>query len=203
MAYEIQAEPGENILLDLDFQVSPGSGTGFIVTGGALARESKKRERLRLAISDQAVYLPATRFVVSGDPHYFRRVAREQVRAVCVQRLRPYGLWIAAALMAAAGLVTEIMVMLPLVTQARGTYQVSGWPLAILVGGLLLPIAGKGRARLVVHLAKGRFGWNAPLVVDRASKQRIAAALDEIVAACRKAGFPVSDERERVTVPAS
>src|SRR5437899_1214811 len=83
--------------------------------------------------------------------------------------------------------------MLPLVTQARGTYQVSGWPLAILVGGLLLPIAGKGRARLVVHLAKGRFGWNAPLVVDRASKQRIAAALDEIVAACRKAGFPVSD----------
>lgn len=81
-------------------------------------------------------------------------------------------------------------------TRALGSYEVSGWPLAILVGGLLLPIAGRGRSRLVVQLAKGRFGWNAPLVIDRRSKERIASALDTVVTACRQAGFPVTDERE-------
>jgi hypothetical protein len=141
--------------------------------------------------------------VVSGDPSYFRRVPREQVRSIGVQRLRPYGLWVAAALMATVGLAIEIMMMMPLVGQEPGSYTVSGWPLALLVGGLLLPIAGRGRTRLVVQLAKGRFGWNAPLVLDRASKQRIAAALDGVVTACRKAGFPLSDERETITAAAS
>lgn len=203
MAYSIEAEPGEKVLLDLDFQVSARPSAGFTAGSRALARESNKRERLRLGVSDRALYLPATRFVVSGDPFYFRRVPREQVHEIRVQRLRPYGLWIAAAVMVAAGLIVEILMMTPLVTQSPGTYQVSGWPLAILVGGLLLPIAGRGRSRLVIQMAKGRFGWNSPLVIDRASKQRIAAALDEVLKACRGADLQVSDERALASAGAS
>src|SRR5207253_164796 len=100
------------------------------------------------------------RFVVSGDPTYFRRVPKEQVKEVRVQSLRPYGLWVAAALMVAAGLITEILMMMPLVEQIPGRYRVSGWPLAILVGGLLLPLAARGRQRLVMQMEKGRFRWD-------------------------------------------
>jgi hypothetical protein len=195
VAYDIQAEPGETVLLDMDFEVYPGRESKILARGSGLAREAKRQERLRLAISDRAIYLPATRFVVSGDATYFRRVSREDVREVRVQTLRPYGMWVAAALMVAAGLATEIAMMWPLVTQMPGTYRVSGWPLAILVVGLLLPFAARGRQRLAIQLKKGRFGWNAPLVMDRGAKQRIAAALDEVLKACQAGGYQVMDDR--------
>src|SRR5262249_13295112 len=156
----IEAEPGEIVLLDLDFQVSQSAKSGGAIVSPALAREAKV-QRLRIAISDRAFYLPATRFVVSGDPTYFRRVPKEQVQEVRVERLRPYGLWVAAALMVAFGLLFGVSMMWPLLTQTPGTYRVSGVPLALLAGGLLLPVMGKGRRRLMVQLNKGRFGWNA------------------------------------------
>jgi hypothetical protein len=195
MAYIMELEPGETVLLDLDFQVSQQRNAGVTAASSALAREAKKQERLRIGISDRAFYLPATRLVFSGDPTYFRRVPREQVAEIRVERLRPFGLWIAAALMVAAGLAVEIIMMWPLLTQAPGTYTVSGWPLAVFVGGLLLPLAARGRQRLAIQLKKGRFGWNAPLVLDRASKQRIAATLDDILKACQAGGYHVVDDR--------
>jgi hypothetical protein len=186
MAYIIEVEPGENVLLDVSFRASQKE---------IVHRASEKPEDLRMAISDRAFYFAAKRFVVSGDPTYFRRVPKDQVSEVRVQSLRPYGLWVAAALMVAAGLVTEVLMMWPLVTQAPGTFRVSGWPLAVLVGGLVLPLAAKGRQRLVVQMLKGRFKWDPPLVVDRASKQRIVATLDDILKACRTAGVQVTDDR--------
>jgi hypothetical protein len=195
MAYIMELEPGETVLLDLDFQVSQQRNAGVTAASSALAREAKKQERLRIGISDRAFYLPATRLVFSGDPTYFRRVPREQVAEIRVERLRPFGLWIAAALMVAAGLAVEVIMMWPLLTQAPGTSTVSGWPLAVFVGGLLLPLAARGRQRLAIQLKKGRFGWNAPLVLDRASKQRIAATLDDILKACQAGGYHVVDDR--------
>jgi hypothetical protein len=177
MPYEIQAEPGEKVLLDLAFQVSEES------------------ESFRFGVSDRALYLPSKRFVVAGDPRCFRRVPRAQVIEVRVQDLRPHGLWIAAALMAAAGLVTQILMLMPFFTDLEGEFVLSGWPLALLVGGLLLPLAARGRQRMVVRMVDRSFKWYPPLVVDRASKRRIAATLAEIVAACRTAGLQVNDER--------
>jgi hypothetical protein len=186
MAYIVEAEPGENVLLDVEFRASQKD---------IVYRASQRPPDLRMAISDRAFYFAATRFVVSGDPTYFRRVPKDQVREVRVQSLRPYGLWVAAALMVAAGLVTEILMMWPLVTQIPGTYRVSGWPLAILVGGLVLPFASKSRQRLMIQMVKGRFKWEPPLVLDRASKQRIAATLDDILKACQAGGYQVVDDR--------
>lgn len=55
----------------------------------------------------------------------------------------------------------------------------------------------------MVPLAKGRFGWNAPLVIDRRTKQRIAATLDTVATACCQAGFPATDERQPAPAAAS
>jgi hypothetical protein len=184
----IQPEPGEKILLDLAFQASEEPIAHL---------HGQRPEELRLGISDRAIYLPAQRLVALRDPRYFRRVPKEQVTEVQVRTPRPYGLWIVAVLMVVIGLSTEILMMMPLVLQTPGTYRVSGWPLALLVGGLVLPLTARGRLHLIVILRRGRFRWKPPLVVDRASKQRIAAALDEILTACRTAGIPVSDERKR------
>lgn len=186
MAYVMELEPGENVLLDVTFRASDKD---------IVRRSSQRPPDLRMGISDRAFYFAATRFVVSGDPTYFRRVPKDQVRDVRVQAVRPYGLWVMAALMVIAGLVTEVLMMWPLVTQVPGTYRVSGWPLAILVGGLLLPFAARGRHRLVIQMVKGRFKWDPPLVIDRGSKQRIAATLDDILKASRAAGVQVIDDR--------
>jgi len=113
--------------------------------------------------------------------------------APSIEPLHPYGLWIVAGFMVMAGLLCEVAMMLPLVMQESGKHLVSGWPLALLVGGLLLPLAAKGRKRLVVSMEEGRFKWDPPLVVDRASKRQVAATMEKIVEACKAVDVRVAD----------
>jgi hypothetical protein len=77
----------------------------------------------------------------------------------------------------------------------RAGGKMNGLPIAIFVGGLILPFIARGRFGLVVTLAKGKFRWKPPLVVDRASKENVAAVLAAIVQGCRSAGIHVLDER--------
>lgn len=72
----------------------------------------------------------------------------------------------------------------------------SGWPLAILVGGLVLPFAARGHYGLVIASErKAPYRWKPPIVIDRLSEDRIAFILTSIAQAARKVGLRVIDER--------
>jgi hypothetical protein len=110
------------------------------------------------AVTDRAVYVPATRLVFSGDPHYLKKVPLSEVREVRVEPIRPYAAW------------------------------VSAWPLALLVGGGLLPFVARGRHRLVVAFQKGAFCWTPPLLVDRESREHVQSILTDVLRAAANAG---------------
>lgn len=176
MPYTIESEPGEEVLLRVRFSPSPNSPP------------------FNFAVSNRALYLPATKLVVHGDPTCFRRVPKAEVTEIGIQPLKPYALWVFSALMVAAGAVSGFWMMMPFFSGMQGTFQVSGYPLAVLVGGLLLPLAARGRRRLLVRMGRKSYAWTPPLVLDRESKDRIQAVMTQVTDACREAGMPVPHE---------
>jgi hypothetical protein len=79
--------------------------------------------------------------------------------------------------------------LLPFLMQWEGKFRVSGWPLALIICGLLMPPAARGRRRLTVQMARGCYRWTPPLVVDGPSKREVASTLASSVDACRTAGI--------------
>jgi hypothetical protein len=179
MAYEVVPETGETMQVSIRLSLS------------------KKAQPFCFAVSDRAIYIPRIKFIAKTDPYYFQRVRLEQVQHVTIKRLPPYALWLLAGLMIPIGLVTTIWMMEPVLRNQPGTHHISGWPIAVFVCGFLVPFVAKGRFGLDVSFSDGRYRWKPPLVVDKASKQRVAEAIQRIVEACEKVGVRISDERRR------
>jgi hypothetical protein len=180
MAYEIVAEPGEEVEASIELKLS------------------KKAQPFFFAVSNRAFYIPRIKLIAKTDPYYFQRVRLEQVEQVTVKRLAPYALWLLAGLMITIGLLTTIWMMEPVLRNEPGTHRISGWPIAVFVCGFLVPLAAKGRFGLEIVFSGGKYRWKPPLVVDKMSKQKIAQAFQTIIEACQKVGARVLDKREGV-----
>lgn len=170
---------------------------GEMVTTRVELRLSSKAQPFYFAVSNRAIYIPRVKLIAKSDPYHFERVPLNQLQKVAVQRLRPFALWLLASLMIPAGLFTTLFMMEPLLKNVPGTYHVSGWPFAILVGGMLIPFAAKGRFGLEVRFQGGKYLWKPPLVVDKASREKVADTLQTLVNAMQGVGVQVSDERTR------
>src|SRR5215218_451432 len=124
MPYTVNLEPGEHLIKELSLVISP------------------KVAPFHFAVTNQALYLPAKKLIAVSDPYYYRRVPHSEVTEVAIRRIRPYVLWFIGALMFVAGLVVTVLMMWPLLTPGiYGRFTVSGWPVAVCVGGLLIPFA--------------------------------------------------------------
>jgi hypothetical protein len=174
MAYKPELEPNEKLALEIAFKVS------------------EKAAVFDFAVSDHALYWPATKAFAVNDATYFKRIRNNEISEVGVRRLPPYGLCGVSVLMVLAGLATAYFMYAPLINHDPGEHRVSGWPIAIFVGGIPLPFAARGRLGLEVKTHDKKFRWKPPLVVDKVSKQKIQATFDEIVAACEKSGLRVT-----------
>lgn len=174
MAFKPELEPNEKLELQIAFRISEKSGV------------------FNFAVSDQAIYWPMTKAFAMNDPNYFKRIRNNEISEVCIRRLPPYGLWIFAAIMLLVGLASTVFMLAPIISHDPGTYTVSGWPFALIVGGILMPFATRGRFGLEVRTHGKKFRWKPPLVVDKASKQKIRATFDQIADACEKSGLRVN-----------
>jgi hypothetical protein len=152
---------------------------------------SKKARPFAFAVSNRAVYIPRIKLIAKTDPYYFQRVPISQIQRVTIRRLPPYALWALAAVMIPVGLWTTFVMMQPILMKVPGTHHVSGWPISLFVCGFLVPFVARGRYGMEIAFSGGRYRWKPPLVVDKASKQKIAALIE----ACRKVGVLVSDGR--------
>src|SRR6266705_4427525 len=168
MAYEVVPEAGEEVEARIELKLS------------------KKGQPFFFAVSNRAIYIPRIKLIAKTDPYYFQRVPLNQLRHLVVKRLRPYALWLLAGLMIPIGLVTTIWMMEPVLRKEPGTHDISGWPIAVFVCGYLVPFAAKGRFGLEIRFSDGKYRWEPPLVVDKASKQKIAETIQTIVEACEK-----------------
>jgi hypothetical protein len=130
--------------------------------------------------------------VLKGDLIYCQRIRNNEISEVCIRRIPPYGLWILAAIMLLVGLFSAVFMLAPIISHDPGTHTFSGWPFALIGGGIVMPFVTKGRLGLKVKTQSKNFRWEPPLALDKASKQKIQAIFDQIAGACEKSGLRVN-----------
>jgi hypothetical protein len=91
------------------------------------------------------------------------------------------------------GGVATLLMMRSALLQMPGS-KVSGLPIAIFVGGLVIPFIARGRATLIVRLSKGKFKWKPQLAVDKQTRKTQSRLQDDILEACKKAGIPTNPQ---------
>jgi len=153
----------------------------------------KKARPFVFAVTNHALFLPREKFFAAKDPTYFERVPIYAVREVRIQRLRPYAMAVLAAIMVAAGALTTFLMVRPLLKGEGG--QASGYPTAIVVVGVVIPFAIRGRYGLVISYGEKRFRRKPTIAVDKRSRTATSNFITEIAEACRAARCNVIDER--------
>jgi hypothetical protein len=147
-----------------------------------------------MAVSNQALYLSAQKFALKVDPWYFKRVPLSDVHEVRLAKQRPLYLILLSLSMIGFGSVLSFLMMWHAFNPTPGvTGSVSGWPIAIAVGGLIIPFIAIGRKTLVVRMRKGKFKWKPQLALDKKTRQLCSSIQDEILQACKKAGIKTVD----------
>ncbi|MGO9565998.1 MAG: hypothetical protein ACLP5H_00510 [Desulfomonilaceae bacterium] len=174
MPFEIKAEEGETVLLHESYK-SP----------------SLWSEPFAFAVSDRALYVPATKWF----RRYFQRIPLSKIQSVTLHKDPLHGVWVLAAFIVAVGLAATYWMHEPVL--ARGVGSVSAWPFVIVVAGLVVPFAHRGRSVLVVSLMSGSFKWSVITVVGFGKDERLAIQ-ERILGVCRKVGLPVHDDRSKV-----
>jgi hypothetical protein len=174
MAYKPELEPDENLALQIAFKVS------------------EKSPVFNFAVSNRALYWPATKTFAVNDATYFKRIRNGEITEVRMRRLPPYGLWAVAILMVQFGSVVTYFMLAPSLNHDPGLHHESGWPFGIIAGGILMPFAARGRLGLEVRTHDKTFRWKPPLVIGKAAKQKIESAIEEMITACEKSGLRVS-----------
>ena len=142
-----------------------------------------------IGITDRAVYVPRKKRWSRSDPWFIQRVPIEQIRHVSVRRTKTIVIIAIALLMVCLGAVFTYFMLEPILAGRGG--KVSGWPIAVVVGGLLLPFVARGRQTLRVVLAEGEYRWTHPVVLDRATRVYIQQLLGHIIGGFRAAGVRV------------
>lgn len=179
MGYEVVPEPGEELILEVDLNLS------------------EKARPFHFVVSNQAVYIPRVKLIAKTEPFYFQRVPLEEVHHVTITRIRPYVLWLLAGLMIPVGFFSTFWMIEQALRREPGRHDISGWPISVFLCGFIVPFAARGRFALEIGFGSDRYRWKPPLVVDKTSKNKIAQTLREIVEACERVGLTVTDKRPR------
>jgi hypothetical protein len=178
MPFTLDPQPGEEVYLRKEFRGS--------------------HDRIfAMAVSNQAVYVSAQRFAIkSQDTWYLKRVPLSDVEEVLLVKQRPIYLIILSAIMIIFGAIISFLMMWGALHAKPGqTYFVSGWPFAILVGGIIIPFIARGRKTLIVRMRKGRFKWKPQLAIDKKTRELCASIQNELLLACKKAGIRTVDSQ--------
>jgi len=117
-----------------------------------------------------------------------------EIVEVSLARQKSRYIYLVSFLLIVSGLSLIYFMMAPVLRGEGG--RVSGWPLAILVAGLVIPFVARGRHILSVKLNRGHYKWKPQLALDRKTRTIYATIQTEILAACRKAGIKTRDSRD-------
>jgi hypothetical protein len=176
MPFVINPEPGEEVYLQREFRGS-------------------HEHVFAMAVSNQAVYVSIQKLVLKRDPWSFKRVPLNEVEEVQLVKQRPiYILLLSLLMILFGGTLSFLMMWRAFNPMPEVPWRVSGWPFAIMVGGIIIPFIARGRQTLIVRMRKGKFKWKPQLAVDRKTRELCSSIQDELIAACGKAGIHVAPQ---------
>jgi hypothetical protein len=171
MAYIPELETGETLVLKLAFQVS------------------MRDMPFNFVVSNRAIYWPSTKTFAIDDAAYFKRIQNGEVVEVSVRRLPPYGLWMLAPLAVLVSAIIGYYIFTQAVIQESDKKIFYHYVLPIIVAGVLMPFAAKGRLGLEIKTHDNVYLWEAPLVFGSSARKKIQTMLDEVLDACKKSGI--------------
>jgi hypothetical protein len=157
-------------------------------------------EPFELIVSDHSVYVLRKRRFAIANPWYFETIPRVDIREVRVQRRSPVGAWLLGAAMVLVGGYTTFVQLSE--RFALGWWQgltasvhESHWPVLVLFGGFLMPLAARSRYTLSLRGVRTLYRWNAPLVFEKKGRQQLDILAADMIATMRAAGIPTYDDR--------
>lgn len=168
MPFTVEAQPGEEVYVLKEFRGSHG-------------------HVFAMAVSNQAVYLPAQKMTLKADSWYFRRVPLSKVTEVSVAKQKSIYIYLISSMLIVLGALMIYLMMAPVLRGEPG--RVSGWPLAIFVAGLVIPFIARGRKILSVKMSKGHHTWKPQLALDKKTREAVSVLQSDILNACRRAGI--------------
>ncbi len=175
MPFVVDPQPGEEVFLHKEFR---GSHDHVFA----------------MAVSNQAVYIPVQKLVLKRDAWSFKRVPLSDVVDVRLLKQRPISLVLLSVSMIIFGTVLSVLMMWRAFNPMEGVpYRISGWPMAIAVGGIIIPFIARKRRTLLVRMRKGKYKWKPQLGVDKKTRQLCSDIQDEVLQACKKAGIKTTD----------
>jgi hypothetical protein len=169
--FELDPQPGEDVYFLREFRGSHGHIFAF-------------------AVSNQALYVPQQKLALKNDGWRFKRVPMNEVKEVSlVRQKRIYLLGLSILMIAFGAIVSSLMMWRALNPMPGVGFHMSGWPMAIAIGGIIIPFIAKDRTILLVKLQRGDFKWKPQLSVDKKTREICARLQNEILQACKQAGI--------------
>ena len=172
MPFEVKPEQDEVIILLRELHGAHGAAFG-------------------IAISNRAIYLPAKKMFAKEDPWYFQKIPLSKVKSVSLKKLKPAFMVVLAILMIVLGLLTTYWMMAPVLEGKGG--ELKGYPIGILVAGIVLPFVIRGRRALIIRMVDKTYKWKPQLVIDSPTRKKHSLLLDEILEACKGVGISTTD----------
>jgi hypothetical protein len=157
---------------------------------------SQDKNPFLIAVSDRAIYLLRKRLFAVKDYWYAHRITTPTIRLVRINKLNPVGLWLLSIAMILLGGWTTYAMLSPLFHGDKTERtKLSGWPPALVVGGIAIPFIARKRYGIEIDIVGDSFSWKPPLMVDAASRRAIDEFLSLFARSVAEAGIPLSDDR--------
>jgi len=185
----VRQREGQQVGVEMPFTIDPQPSEEVYV---AKEYRSAHGHVFALGISNQAIYIPAQKFTVKGDPWHFKRIPLSDVIEIGLRKQRSTSIYVFSAIMIVFGAILTYWMLGPILGREEG--YVSGWPIAMIVGGLLIPFISRGRQTLLVKMVKGKYKWIPQLAVDKSSRETYRQIQSDILEASRKAGIRTIEE---------
>jgi hypothetical protein len=179
MPFTINPESGEEIYLFREFR---GSHQHVFAIG----------------VTNQAFYVPVQKkLTLQRDSWHFKRVPLSDVKQVRLSKQRYLPLLLLAGIMFLFGAVTSVLMMWQNLHPFPGEpIRGSGWPIALAVGGVIIPFISRGRRILTIETRDGKYKWKPQLAVDKKTRSFCSRIQDEVMQASIRAGVPILDATE-------
>lgn len=176
----------------MPFTINPKSGEEIY-----LCREFRGSHQhvFAIGVTSQAFYVPVQKkLTLKKDSWHFKRVPLSDVKQVRLSKQRYLPLLLLAAIMFLFGSVTSVLMMWQYLHPFPGEpIRSSGWPMAIAVGGVMIPFISRGRRILTIETREEKYKWKPQLAVDKKTRAFCSGVQDEVMQASIRAGVPFMD----------
>lgn len=159
-----------------------------------IAHQMANSTPFRVVITGSAFYFLSQKTFAVSDPWYFEKVTLSQISCVMRRKIRAIYSWIISSFLIIGGAIGLYSMYYAAFVKPHKEVLVSGYPFALLLGGIIIPFLAKKRYGIFIKCDNRSYSWKPTFVIDNKSRQEIAEKQRLIIETSRELGVNVIDE---------